>query len=266
MFSLNIIHYNPNETGLRLLQTSENYFNNVFNEQKETIYKPISEINDFLGFLNSRLTYPDVVLITAHGTNNAILRLRKGTLVKAMRLHQTRLFKHNFVFAISCGTATEFGSKAIDEAAQVYIGFDDEIQSDFKFDNGSNNKFNLILESVFKEIYQTSVNEAFEIFIKKCLTAKEFCMHMDLIFKRQVRKTLRMGIKELRTIYSAPITDKYVSELKAIIKLQFLAKFDSLRGKITLLGDEQFVPWYFINRLNEEELEELLTKVKKLKK
>ncbi|WP_139490247.1 hypothetical protein [Brevibacillus dissolubilis] len=258
---MQIIHFNPNDSGLRFLQGSRMYFKESFNDQGQSIYRALPDANDFVGLLNSRISYPDVVLITAHGTDDAILGVRQGKLIKAMRLHQTRLFKNNFVLAVSCLTAKEFGKKAIEEAAQVYIGFDDYIQSDFKFGSSLNQKFNDILEKIFKKIYQLSLNRAFSSFIKKSLTARELTMLIELNFKKLVRELQRMDIKNIRTVYSVQLTEKLEDELRAVIKLQFIAKYNTLQKKISLLGDPYYVPWYYINYLNKEELQVLLEKI-----
>jgi hypothetical protein len=261
---LNIIHYNSAETKFRSLKRVDNYLDAAFNNESEILYNQCKDINDFIQTLNSRLTSPDIVIITSHGSDDSLLSLRRGRMIRVMRKSQTRFFKHNFIVAIACQTANEFGPEAIRESAQTYVGFNDFIQCDFEFDSSKNGKLNSILEVIFKKVYQDSFNHSLEKFIKQCWTSNEFVQNWEIDFKRKVRQTGKMNLEEIRTEYSVPVTEKYEEQIKTLIKLEFISKYNTLNEKLVLLGDPNYIPWYYIYNLDEMELKRILGKVENI--
>lgn len=252
-----IIHFLADNSGIRPFKTIKVILKELFDDE---LYFPIREIKYFLKVLEDRLDMPDVVLINAHGDSDRILLKVRDHFITAISMQQTWLFKHNFVFAISCFTTREFGKSVIDNGAQVYLGFHESIENDFILEN-NNQEYKAILEKIMRNIYNKCVSYSLQKFVRDCLTAKELKQYMDLYFKRRVGEILDMSVDSINSLYGVSIGMKFEKEIKAIIKLEFINKYNSLSEKLELLGNEHYISWHNIEYMGSGDVMELFEKL-----
>ncbi|HDR7904139.1 TPA: hypothetical protein QCY39_005213, partial [Bacillus cereus] len=241
---MKILHYSPPGKRIRFFKTGTKQVSMAFDDV-EDMYEGYWNEHEFLKSLNERVNNLDVVLISAHGNSDAILKVQRGSFKRAIRLDNASLFKHNFVLANSCYTALEFGPKLLEEGALTYIGFNDSIESVFIFGNFDSKRYNESLEKIFKNLYNKCMVVSINNFVRKCQTANEFMEYMRLNFQKEIKNVMKMSIDDIKLNFHVSISEEMIEKFKAVIKLEFIGKLDILNDKITLLGEGNYIPWFF---------------------
>ncbi|MGD6956500.1 hypothetical protein ACQCWA_00105 [Rossellomorea aquimaris] len=252
---MNIINYSPKSKQIRFFRNIKRKLLHEFRDQPEMLMN-FWDPRDFMSELKKRQSKNDAVIISAHGWEDSILRPNQGTFEKTITINESNLFKNKFVFANSCYTARKFGPNLVREGTFTYVGFDDSISDVFL----SENNYKSTIELIIKKVYTLSIAEAITSFIKKCLTAKEFCEYIDFHFRKNINAVNKMSIKELNKQFQISIPNDS-QKLKSLIKLEFIEKSKILKGKISLLGEENYINWKYIHSLSEEELYKRLEKI-----
>lgn len=260
---MKILHYSPDSSGIRFFRSSTGQLRRYFDDQSE-LYSDYWNEKDFLHALSIRDSHPDIILISAHGWYDSILKMRRGEFKRTVRLEHASLFKHKFILANSCYTAKKFGPKLVKEGALAYIGFDDSIEAAFTFNNFKSKRYNEALGKIFKSVYNHCMTKSIDKFIRNCQTARELTEYMDLNFRREVLKISKMPIQKIKEKYSVSIPEDMINSIKRVIKLEFISKLDFLNGKIVLLGEENYISWFFIKYLSEKDLNKILNKIEKI--
>lgn len=266
---MKVLHYVPKERGIRFFRATrrilrEKYKENISISDEKNFYNNFFNSKDFLDFLSCRAEYSDIVLIMAHGYKDSILKVVKNKYERDITMDQTKLFKNKFVFAISCFTAEKFGPAAIDNDALVYIGFDDSIESFFEIDDKKYKKLSEKLEVIIKKIYTRSFIQEFNRFIKECYTANEFFKYLSLRIDKEISKLAKMSYKDLNEMFSVNIKDSYSERVKKMIKLEIINRADEINEKMKILGEKNYIPWFFIHSQPIEKIPEILQKIQKI--
>lgn len=219
---------------------------------------------EFKEILGKRMDLPDVILIMAHGSDDAILTIDGGKFKKIFTVDETNLLMNNFVFAFSCYTTKVFGASAIEKGAITYIGFDDTIEKVFTINTNEYKDISSKLEIIIKRIYMNNFSQEFEKFIRNCYTANELYQRIMLKVNSEIVKLIKMAIPDLNTKYDLSFKETDKSIIVKIIKLELASKFDYINEKMRLLGDKNYIPWFFINTQSEENLSIVLEKIARM--
>ncbi|MGX5497619.1 hypothetical protein ACWKT9_00130 [Bacillus wiedmannii] len=253
---MKILHFCPKARQIRFFRNIKTQLNENFSDHPDVLINHW-KVREFLKVLGERTSQLDAVIISAHGWGDSILKpVSGGTFEKAIKLDDAYLFRNKFVFANSCYTAKEFGPALVANGAFTYVGFNDSISNAFLSDN----QYRESIEKIFKGIYTKSLSEAFTSFVKQCLTANEFCERIDFRFRKNLSEVSKMSLSEINSNFQVNIKEDN-SKVMQLMKLEFVQKFNDLKGKITLIGEENYVYWDSIKNLSNEQLTDRLAKV-----
>ncbi|MCY8486950.1 hypothetical protein MOC97_16045 [Bacillus atrophaeus] len=254
-----VIHFVPKAKSIRFFQNIKRDLKEMFGEDLYSIHwKPSAFIEE----LNKRKDKLDVIIISAHGSNDSIIKLNNGREPsKLITLEEAHLFRNNFIFANSCYTANKFGPALIENGALCYIGFNHLMSEVFKYKNKSNH---LLFEKVVKRIYTDSISQAISDFINKCLTAKELCQYIEFYFKKHINVVCKMSLAVLNEEYDTKL-DEEDHQIFKLAKLELLEKFNDLKDRLNILGEENYIFWSEINKLSSMKLKQLQKKVEQIK-
>lgn len=263
---MKILHYSPKERGIRFFRVARRYLQELYKDENsisdsKNIYLNFHSSTDFLVELRNRLKYPDIILIMAHGWTDSILKTKPMGYERDITIDKSRLFANDFVFALSCYTAEEFGNAAINNKAITYIGFNDSIESFFEVNGSEYKKLSKKFEIVIKKIYMTCFLMEFKNFIMKCYTAKEFYDFLSIRIDTEITKLIKIPFADFNELFGIKISEKHTEKARKLIKLNIIGKIDEINSRMRLLGEENYVPWFFLSSQNEDKLIEVLEKV-----
>lgn len=264
---MKILHFIPKGQEVRFFGATKSNLRDIFKDvvsvsDNKYVYNNYHDSTNFLSELNRRIVFPDISFITAHGGKTAILKKVNGRYDKEITINNVGLFKNNFVFAISCYTITVFGKSAIDNGAIAYLGFDDSIESFFRIDD-TYKDLSIIFGTIIKQIYIRCITNEFEIFVKNCYTAKEFFLFLSLKVEKEMAKLHRMSISQINSEFNTKIPERFTPQLK-MIKLELTQKAKILNDKMKLIGETNYIPWFYIQEQSEDKLMEILNKLNDL--
>ena len=146
--------------------------------------------DNFLSLLRTRHSEYDNVLLIAHGADHAILT----TTTDPSRPYTTYItnkdadaFKNDFVFAVSCLTANEFGRCCVENGSIAYLGYQVELGCLFSSDPGPKSKVpGSVVESVntlIKHIFVEELSKTYEDFLKYpisvCVLKERFAFALE---------------------------------------------------------------------------------------
>ncbi|PEY74454.1 hypothetical protein [Bacillus thuringiensis] len=255
---MKILHFCPKAKGIRFFNKIKQQLNEDFIDQPDTLMN-YWNVGEFLKTLRGRTSELDAVIISAHGWEDSILKPFQGSFEKTITLEEAPLFKNKFVFANSCYAAQKFGPALVDNGAFSFVGFNDSIGDVFL----SSMEYKDSIEKIFKKIYTKSLAEAFTLFVKQCLTTREFCERIDFGFRKNLSNVSKMNLSEINTAFQVSINEDNKSIMK-LMKLEFIEKFNELKRKITLLGEENYIYWSSIKNLSNEQLIDRLNKIENI--
>ncbi|KQL43626.1 hypothetical protein AN963_29895 [Brevibacillus choshinensis] len=261
---MKFIHYQPDNKGVRSFSGIKKYLKKTFEQTAEGFYEFYKTPHDFIKFLSDRTDVADIVLVTAHGGKDSYLDIRESydKPKKIFTTEHASLFSNNFIFAISCYTTQVLGQKVLDENGIVYIGFNDTVESDFVFNNDDQNKsLKYNLEKIFIQVYNKCIGLALYKFVVECRTAISFYKFLDILFRKEVNIVSKMTLDELNKQFSTDLKVETATKLKAILKLEFISKFDMMKSKLVFQGEDYYVPWYFLDKQDENTLEVILQNI-----
>lgn len=269
---MKVLHYCPHEREIRFFSLIKKNLREELGNIKsisdnQDIYIPFYEHKQFISKLHLRRKLPDVAIITAHGGHNSILKAtRYENYEKVIDLSQTTLFQNDFVFALSCSTAKNFGPSSIQNNAFTYIGFDDYIGQVFQIKSDKYKRLYRNITLMIRNIYMNSFTLEFSKFLKECMTADEFIQSFSYRINFEILKLYKMPIDDMNKKYNVKFLDKDDKVIKQTIKLELISKFDYFSKKMKVLGEENYIPWFFIKDQTSEKLHEVLIKSDKIDK
>lgn len=249
-----ILHYIPNEAVIRKFKPIKEELSKSFLEGKCT-YVGCINLGKFLKSLREREEFSDIVIISAHGSDDAVLTKRGTGYDKIFTLEHAHLLANDFTFALSCYTSRELGPKVIEEKGITYVGFNDSIENDFVLDEHSSNYHYIKeLEKVLIKIYNTVISRAFIRFINECTTAKEFQSYIEIGLKSELQKLSKLSVDEINSKFNLSINNDSDTNqsIRALLKLEFISKISDFSNKIRLLGEERYIPWFNIHQLEDK--------------
>lgn len=267
------MHFCPDEIGLRFFRDTIIQFETQFNSTiEESIYCSFKDENQFLDALNKRMDDFDIVILTAHGYNSGIVRENPDShvpphnpYIPIITMDHSKHFKNNFIFAYSCYTLNQFGHNCVNgEKAISYIGFGDSIEDALMLEADLKGNFTIYLRKIVEKIYTNSFVETFENFLLRCHTANEFKEYFIISIERKINNLLKLDIKNINDLYNLDLKDSDKKELIKSVNIELLLRFEKFSENIGIEGEENYIPWYYIEDQPQNVLEELIQKINKI--
>ncbi|MDI4647885.1 hypothetical protein [Cohnella hashimotonis] len=236
---MKIIHFFPRSLGIRFL----NSFKQFLQESYGYAYIFHDKSEGLVSELVNRHNETDIVIFTAHGTEDSII----GEMVKGeeVSLREDKLsnLKHSFVFSFSCSTGALGERLCLNCNVLSYIGFNDIINLSVKSED---NAFKQELTKVLKLIYSSALQISFDTFIKRSYDVGQFSRLISLNLKRSFSTVLAMNSNQLSTYFSiSAVTSSNPAFIKKLHS-DLLTTIDSVRSRIVVHGEKGFIPWFFI--------------------
>ncbi|WP_353107256.1 hypothetical protein [Acetoanaerobium noterae] len=258
---MEVNHFLPKSPNLELFKDIENLLNSRVDG---SIYKKYENSKHFLRRHEERLELPDITLITAHGQKNAIIELsHEGEKpLKLISIDDSSKFNRNFIFSFSCETAHGLGPAMIESGALTYIGFYSKFSPNFKFNGIPGEKFNDSIALLGKKIFAYAFSIVFSDFINNPCTANEFYNNLMIYIHILLSKVEGFDLEKLIRTFGVPIRKPYFEQHKALIFVTLHSIFDKAYSDINILGEENYIPWFNLSRLNKSKLEEILSSYK----
>lgn len=206
------------------------------------------EKNNFLRQLRSRYNEYDNILVMAHGANHAILTtttdLHKHYAVYIGK-EDTVAFKNDFVFAVSCLTANEFGQSCINNGSIAYLGYQCEIGCLFSCKPHA--KANVpgavitAIDTLIKHIFVEELSKAYEDFLMSPISVQVLKERFAFGYERRLAELLDMSAAEIHHRYNIKITERHHSIYMAKIVLDVLSNLNEIMSKLVCVGDENYI-------------------------
>jgi len=253
---MKVIQYFPDSKGTRFLKQFQKSMATIYDDD----YEFFNKSGDLFKSLENRINSTDLILITAHGTPEYIEgELEKGEPIK-INMGEFHRFRNSFVFAFSCSTA-DLGEVICEESDVLsYLGFNDIVNLKVKTSQG---KYEKEFSNILRQIYNDTLIESFTTFTQQNYTVSQLANLISLNLKRCYVKLLAMKPEEIVKKY---LISKRVANNKEFIKClhaDLLTTIDAVRERITIYGERDFIPWYFIKSEDQDILVNLLEKVHK---
>ena len=234
---MDLLHLCMKKPGIRFLNKLE--FKAPINYIKVHIKTP------FFNILNSRSSNYDVVLITAHGSKDSILTVNSRDLNNQFKryilLEDTRYFVNDFVFAVSCDTALEFGAKSIENGAIAYLGYSMKIEKLFSCNPKNVPKrivygYNLMFKKIFREVLQDNLN----VFLQYPTSVTMFKERLSFSLEQRLTQLLTLDSYEIYQKYGVKITEREKNKYNAHIVMKQVEVINEIDKHFVCLGDANF--------------------------
>lgn len=204
--------------------------------------------DNFLGLLHSRTRLFDNVLLMAHGSNKGILTTthdlnHQYTLY--IDLSEAKSFKNDFVFAISCSTANEFGEKCVEEGAIAYLGYQVEIGCLFfsysKENSSIPKRINTAVDIIIKRIFVQELSKAYEKFLTEPISVQLLKEKFSYSLEKRVSSILDKSVDQIYTEFGVKISDRDYKKYVASIVLNVLSYLDEVTERLICIGDSNYI-------------------------
>lgn len=240
-------------------------------------YKNYTTKERFLSELARRENEYDMILITAHGAEDKIIvpitqfdpyrqehpERSNDNYKKYISLKDTRFFKNNFVFAVSCLTAQEFGPAVVKNGVITYLGYDVSIENLF-------NVSGICMSSRVRELYEAVVKKIFvkELVqsITKFLNDMQNVLMLKQWFAFRLEKRLieffSMSAEEVYATYGIRINKDIWNSNRQKLQIQQLNFLGEINRHLIIIGDPKYISLYGIEngcRLDKQMYDRLKT-------
>lgn len=209
--------------------------------------------DNFLGLLRARYNNYDNVLIMAHGANHAILT----TTTDLCRPYTTYIsekdadaFKNDFVFAVSCLTANEFGRRCVERGSIAYLGYQVELGCLFSCDPGpkSNVPDSVItaVNTLVKHIFVEELSNAYEDFLKSPISVRVLKERFAFALEKRLAELTDMSVEQIYNRYFIKINDHHYKAYAVRMILDVLTMLNDILPRLICIGDENYISSSYI--------------------
>ncbi len=238
-------------------------------------YKNYTTKERFLSELAKRENEYDMILITAHGAEDKIIvpitqydMYRQENPERSNAQYRTYIsiedayfFKNDFVFAVSCLTAQDFGPSVVKNGVIAYLGYDVIIENLFNVSNvGISSRVRELYETVIKRIFVQELVQA----ITKFLDDMQNVLMLKQWFAFQLEKSLvrffGMSVEEIYTTYGIGIKEDIWNRNRQKFQIQQLNFLNEINRHLIIVGDPKYISLYGIEnrcRLDKETYDRL---------
>lgn len=244
------------------------FFNNIKFQNTDVIR--FHAKNNFLGLLRTRTKEFDNILLMAHGSSKAILTTTHDLnhpYVVYISADEVSVFKNDFVFAVSCSTANEFGKRCVDEGAIAYLGYQVELGCLFysysdKYSNVPK-RITTAIDTIIKRIFVEELSRAYEEFLKNPYSVRVLRERFSYLLEKRIAQLISMSAKQLYDEYGIKITERDYKKFVVEIVLRVLSYLDDILPRLVCVGDENYISASYIayrkrNGVDHESLSEEL--------
>lgn len=244
---MEILHFYTAKKGVRFLVHTRNLLLESLGSES---YRYYWEKNSFLGRLNRNRDEYDVAVITAHGSDDAILMPRPiaereyhhSDYIKIMEVEDTEKFRNDFVCAVACSTALEFGRKAIENGTLAYMGYEIIIQPLFQVsDRGISKKVRETCEMAIKKAFTEEFADAFQHFIKDFQSVKMFRQNFSFKLEKRIIRFFKMSADEIYKVYGYKVDEGIWRKNRPRVQLLQLNFLKEVNRHLVCLGDEEYI-------------------------
>ncbi len=211
---------------------------------------------NFLGLLRNRLGEYDNILIMAHGSKDGILTptCSRGQLKYDLYIteKESHHFINNFVFAVSCSTANEFGRSCVTQGALAYLGYEIEIGKLFNSYLDSQDYTGLpknvsnSIDIIVKKIFIEQLSKAYERFIKEPISVKVLMELLSLSIEKEISLVYNMTVEELHNKYKVKIAKKHLKIFFPTMITKTLSFLNEMHDRFVCIGEINYISSTFI--------------------
>lgn len=222
------------------------FFNNIKFQNTDVIR--FHAKNNFLGLLHTRARKFDNILLMAHGSSKAILTTTHDLnhpYVAYISADEVSAFKNDFVFAVSCSTANEFGKRCVDEGAIAYLGYQVELGCLFcsYSDKNSNlpKRITTAVDTIIKRIFVEELSHAYEEFLKNPITVRVLRERFSYLLEKRIAQLTGMSATQLYEEYGIKVAERDFKNFVVEIVLRVLSYLDDILPRLVCIGDENYI-------------------------
>lgn len=207
---------------------------------------------EFLAHVRSRENEYDNVLFMAHGAEDSIITpvFRTQKYVRYITEAEADAFKNDFVFAVSCSTAKQFGRKCVEEGAIAYLGYEVQFGNLFSCTNDNNRVFpkhvRKSIDLIVKHIFINALSSAYEEFLRNPISVKVLRERYAFLLEQSIAELSDMTVDELHTRYSVRISEHEFNKYFVYLVSMTLSSLDEILPCLICLGDENYISPTFI--------------------
>lgn len=203
---------------------------------------------EFLDLLKRRINEFDNVLIMAHGADQGILTTTKNPSHPYkiyISLDETNAFKNDFVFAVSCYTANEFGRKCVQNGALAYLGYQVEIGSLFcSYEKNTfivPKRINKYVDTIIKHIFIEELSHVYEKFIQEPISVQVLKELFSYVLEKRISELLEMNLNQIKEKYGVTILEADYRKYFVKVVLEVLSLLDEVSNHLVCLGDSNYI-------------------------
>ena len=244
--------------GIRFFAKIPKGFNRTISIGK---YKCYYTKHGFLNELSRREKEYDMVLITAHGDKDKIIipitqydpyrlehpeRSNNGYRTY-IPIKNARLFKNDFVFAVSCLTAQEFGPAVINNGGITYLGYEVLIERLFNVsDINMSSRVRELYEIVIKRIFVHELVQAITKFLNDMQSVSLLKQWFALHLEKSLVAFFSMSAEEVYSIYGIGINKDVWDRNRQKLLVQQFNFLDEINRHLVIQGDPNYISLYGI--------------------
>ena len=179
------------------------------------------------------------------------------------------MFQNDFVFAISCLTALEFGNKCVKEGAIAYLGYQVEIGNLFNcYTTSITNLPKRISEAVdliMKRIFVDALSKSYGEFLSRPISVNTLKERFSYLIERNVVELLTMTIDDIYTKYGVKILENHYKKYLVAVVLKVLSELKEASAKLVCIGEENYISPTFVDHYfkagfsKERQIEEIMS-------
>lgn len=213
--------------------------------------------DNFLGLLRSRKDAYDNVLVMAHGGTSSILTTTHDIshpFEIYISLSETKAFSNNFIFAVSCLTANEFGKQCISDGAIAYLGYQVEIGALFASHSLQKSnipkKVSTAIDTIIKRIFLDELSKSFERFLKEPISVQLLKEIFSFSLEKRISQLTEMTPDRIYEVYGIKINEHDRQKYFLTLVLNELSFLDDVSKRLVCIGDENYISASFLNHIN----------------
>lgn len=238
-------------------------------------YKCFYKKEPFLAELAKRENEYDIILITSHGAEDSIIvpitqydpyrqehpERSNDNYKKYITINDTHFFRNNFVFAVSCLTAQEFGPEVVKKGVITYLGYDVLIQNLFNVSNiCMSSRVRELYETVVKRIFVNELVQAITMFLNDMLNVSTLKQLFAFRLEKCLLEFFSMDANEVSDTYGLRIKQDIWNKNKQKLQVQQLNFLNEINRHLIIIGDPEYISLYGIEngcKLNKQIYEKL---------
>lgn len=208
---------------------------------------------EFLQLLNKRKQEFDITLILAHGAPDCILTTTNDIAhpyKRYINITDTTAFVNNFIFAVSCDTANEFGQESICNGAIAYLGYEVKIEKIFST-QGINipHRVSIAFDTIIKHIFIEELALSLEKFTHQMMSVQLLKEYFSFSVETRISKLQEMSEEEIFEEYNVKIKTSDYTRYTPEIILKELVELGETARHLICLGDENYFYYGFIEQM-----------------